>query len=370
MEALAHGDVEWLARDVPYVRRRWAARDDELSGLRSELGRLDGRTFAAARARCNRHEGLGKGGYVCRSGLKLANLDEITGGALTRSLSRFADVCAAPGGFSQYLLSRAPGSRGVAASLAGANDDGRGLDMAFRDDRLEMVSGDGTGDLYRPANVAAFVERARARGEGVDVCVCDGGFDASRDHADQDRALGRLVEIEFDVARRTLRGGGHCVVKLFLPLASQSTLRVVDEAYRHFRRIALIKPVASRPASGEVYLVAVGYAATDSNAPSEVSPAVADYVADVRATLVANQADACRAILAAAAYDRDDVDDTKKVILCRRLLRRWSLHPAGPTRRRRDHDHPPHTRDDDDDESALPLQFGKRRRTFERKKPS
>lgn len=72
--------------------------------------------YQQLRARSNPFESLGKGPFVCRAGLKLANIDVITSYAITQptnnshekqavvgpnDLFYFADVCAGPGGFSE-----------------------------------------------------------------------------------------------------------------------------------------------------------------------------------------------------------------------------------------------------------------------------
>ena len=334
-----------------------------LATLRSKLGEVEPWEFRKARGMANPYEGLGNGGYVCRSGLKLAELDDLA--QMTKG-ERFIDVCAAPGGFSQYLIHR--GLSGVAMSLCGENRDGRGLEMRFSHSKLQILEG----DLYDDATLEALIAPA-------DLVVADGGFDASRDNPDQDASLVPLVVREFVVALRSLRDDGNALVKLFLPLRAEGTLNVIDLAHRYFQRIALVKPTTSRPASGEVYLVALGYQPGDNVAagrgakdllhrfsPSDddeqwmtkvppVTPPppnrrLTAYVDDRRAALVRDQATACQAILDyVASSSRDDDDDASKQSLCRDALRRWGL---------------PRSSSSSSLENDLPRQFrgGKRRR--------
>ncbi|CAN0429179.1 unnamed protein product, partial [Scytosiphon promiscuus] len=57
--------------------------------------------------------------------------------------------------------------------------------------------------------------------------------------------------------------GGSFVCKLF-ECWTESTAALVYLLHRKFRRIAIIKPITSRPASGERYLVCTGFSAPPS----------------------------------------------------------------------------------------------------------
>lgn len=292
---------------------RWPS--DERCELRSSLGALDPATLASARAACNPCEQLGRAGFVCRSALKLANLDALCDFELCSGT--FVDVCAAPGGFSEYLVFR--GATGFAMSLAGENSDGVGLDR--RVSSVQWVDGDGTGDIYKRANADELARRAFP----ASLVVADGGFDACRDVDDQDAALGRLAVCETAVAIASLGHNGNFVLKLFLPLACAATCAVLATAHVLFSRLALVKPDASRPASGEVYLVALGFRAIDAALRQQCVDALRDFADDPekaltdedaslarcrdylstrRSELLAKQAQACRDILDHASRKR------------------------------------------------------------------
>ena len=343
-EELTHCPFEWLVHEeddgeVDDAFEVVMEEDEEeaaLASLREELGNLDRTDFSEARSFCNAYEALGKCGYVCRSAVKLANLDDIVGGALTKDTRRFADACAAPGGFSQYILSRSK-ARGLAMTLRGKNADGNGLEM-FPQENLEVFYGnDGSGDVY--VNGKAFAEIAKP----CDLVVCDGGFDHSRNHIDQDRALERLAKCEFAVVLEALTEGGSCVLKLFLPLRSATS--IIALAHIFFEKIALIKPLASRPTSGEVYLVALNFINNASDMTyaakrlrgetgslgermttktTQFQQRVLNFSRRARKTLVRSQTDACFALLARAqGVPRHFHDDQRA--LCRRLQIRWGL---------------------------------------------
>jgi hypothetical protein len=94
--------------------QRLRAAKDQFEGLDSAL-------FRQARVATNPYEGLGTGPFVCRSALKLVEMDVLCGltdgsvGAQGGTQAQpetgtgsseftFVDVCGGPGGFSEYQL--------------------------------------------------------------------------------------------------------------------------------------------------------------------------------------------------------------------------------------------------------------------------
>lgn len=299
----------------------------ELELARIALGGLDRSSFLAARAACNPCEGLKNGGFVCRSALKLANLDAMTNWSLCSRLVRYVDVCSAPGGFTEYIWWRSEGkASGWAISLRGSNDDGEGVALKGSKRAISVWGPTGNGDIYVHANADSLIEAARP----VQLCVADGGFEANRDAKDQDLRLERLALCEAAVAWASLAVGGSFVLKLFLPLKSRGTLAILALAAADFDQFALVKPLASRAASGEIYLVAIGFRNRDPRRviealrhranrlssrnlpqqppiPSAPSPdliRVADFVASLRTKFVSLQTSACRRIVRYAAGER------------------------------------------------------------------
>lgn len=89
---------------------------NDVLALRKCLGVLNNAQYSTIRGNCNPFESLGKGPFLSRAGLKLANLDAALSYALTQpttnssdkqsvvgpnELFYFADVCAGPGGFTE-----------------------------------------------------------------------------------------------------------------------------------------------------------------------------------------------------------------------------------------------------------------------------
>ncbi|CAB1119403.1 unnamed protein product [Ectocarpus sp. CCAP 1310/34] len=118
----------------------------------------------------------------------------------------------------------------------------------------------GTGDLTDVANIQGFVEAivASTGGQYLDLVVADGGFGAARDALQQEGLLSPLVHAEALTALLLLREEGSFVCKLF-ECWTESTAALLYLLHRKFRRIAIVKPITSRPASGERYLVCMGF---------------------------------------------------------------------------------------------------------------
>ncbi len=195
---------------------------------------------------------------------------------------------------------------GFGMSLGGRNADGRGirwdLDHLGRYVHLRRPTGcdmdddadvandpistshyricrgaDGTGSVYVWDNVLRLRREIRStvvvplRREGnrsddvddgrplADLVVADGGFDAQRDAVDQESMAHKLVISQTAAALTLLRSGGIFVLKMF-GFRREGTRRMLTELYLMFDRMTFLKPISSRPASAERYLVCCGYA--------------------------------------------------------------------------------------------------------------
>ena len=250
--------------------------------------------------RCN---GLSQ--FVNRSAIKLANIDALLGFTLTSASCPtplggdavspfvFVDLCGAPGGFSEYILYRlkhpvsseeAPAScLGFGMSLSGRNEDGKGVAWNMehlREYHLDKLHGrcqyrfqntsgdDGTGSIYSWKNTLSLLHListtlgARAPRDGLaSLVVADGGFDAQRDSNSQEALAHRIVVCQTAAALSLLRIGGVFVLKMF-GFREPQTRRMLSHLYECFEKVAFVKPVLSRPASAERYLVCYGYEGT------------------------------------------------------------------------------------------------------------
>ena len=238
---------------------------------------------------------------LSRSALKLCNIDAITGFCMmdikekkTRkeSIPIFVDLCGAPGGFSQYLLFRYLDIKGYGMSLHGTSDDSVGLEWKVDEllgdagsssschngselKRFMIHNGsDGTGDIQNWDNALSLqtqIEidaiRTNSNEDGNSKCtiernadkkativVADGGIDAQRNNNDQESVAHRLVCCQVAAALLLLETGGHFVLKMF-GFQTKRTRSMMKFLSTLFGKIQVIKPIASRPASAERYVM-------------------------------------------------------------------------------------------------------------------
>ena len=219
------------------------------------------------------------------------------------SCFRFVDLCGAPGGFSEYLLWRCASTKskkassgpvdncyGYGMSLVGANEYGNGIQWKieeFGDEagdngvtrvqyRLSLGS-DGTGDVLRWENVTALKmmilddagkggapDGANSRSGGlINLVVADGGVDAQRDADNQEDITQKIVVSQIAAALELLQHGGAFAIKMF-GFQMDSVREALEELASVFNAVVAIKPVSSRPASAERYVVFTGFAGAPS----------------------------------------------------------------------------------------------------------
>lgn len=284
----------------PAAERVTEARNEKLQQRHCSHRSTVHHEFDQARRACNPFEVLGEGRdhglnnhlFMNRSAIKLANLDALLGFSLTSTNTQhsggvnkdddstfvFADLCGAPGGFSEYILWRCRSSAcwGYGMSLMGRNEQGNGLTWKLQDETITDCHGmysqyrictgvDGSGDIYQWQNVQALLQMIQNDTQSdnrqlgrANLVLADGGFDDQRDSDNQEEVAQKLVVCEVAAALLLLRPGGSLVLKIF---GAQTV--VVRAVLRHlffaFDHLLLIKPIASRPASAERYLVCTGF---------------------------------------------------------------------------------------------------------------
>lgn len=116
---------------------------------------------------------------------------------------------------------------------------------------------DGTGDLYSLANIDHFVHSVGGPG-CCDLVTADGGFDFSIDFNTQEERSAELLCCEVYAALRLLRRDGAFVLKVY-DLRYATTARLLHLLRRTFRGLHLCKPLSSRPANSEKYVVCTGF---------------------------------------------------------------------------------------------------------------
>ena len=200
---------------------------------------------------------------ISRSALKLCNIDALTlfcicpASAEDGEEQTFVDLCGAPGGFAQYLLFR--GMKGYGMSLSGNSEESVGVEwnVGSLSDDFKVHGGiDGTGNIYSWENVTSLRQKIAAdTGRStVSLVVADGGIDAQRNSTNQEAIAHKLVTCQIASALLLLRPGGNFVIKMF-GFQTSRTKAVMQFMLGIFHKIQVLKPITSRPASAERYVV-------------------------------------------------------------------------------------------------------------------
>ncbi|XP_067226545.1 cap-specific mRNA (nucleoside-2'-O-)-methyltransferase 1 [Chanodichthys erythropterus] len=240
---------------------------------------LEGEEMRRARTRSNPYETIRGAFFLNRAAMKMANMDHVfdymftnpkdsQGKPQTRDkegeLLYFGDVCAGPGGFSEYVLWRRRWhAKGFGMTLKGANDFKLEDFYAAPSELFEAYYGeggiDGDGDITLPENISAFRNFVldSTEGRGLHFLMADGGFSVEGQENIQEILSKQLLLCQFLTAMSVVRPGGHFVCKTF-DLFTPFSVGLIYLLYLCFERISLFKPVTSRPANSERYVVCKG----------------------------------------------------------------------------------------------------------------
>lgn len=115
-----------------------------------------------------------------------------------------------------------------------------------------LAGSDGSGSLYSVPNINALVAAVGAG--SADLVTADGGFDFSGNFNQQESISLRLIAAEALVALRVQKPGGCFLLKVY-DLRLPQTLAVLAILARSYGGIHVTKPLSSRPANSEKYLV-------------------------------------------------------------------------------------------------------------------
>lgn len=235
---------------------------------KSVFDRLDGNELRRARTRSNPYETIRGAFFLNRAAVKMANIDRACNFAFTKpknlapnELLYFADVCAGPGGFSEYVLWKKKwNAKGFGFTLKGENDFKLEEFYAGPCETFHPYYGPkDNGDVYDPENQKGFFDLVMEETEnkGLHFMMADGGFSVEGQENIQEILSKQLYLCQCLVALMVLKEGGNFVVKLF-DLFTHFSAGLVYLIYRCFDRICIFKPNSSRPANSERYLICLG----------------------------------------------------------------------------------------------------------------
>lgn len=228
--------------------------------------------FRRARFRSNPFETIGSAIFLNRAAVKMANLDAVFDNMFTRPLTPdnksfvnkkhevlyFADVCAGPGGFSEYMLYKQKwNAKGFGFTLKGQNDFKLSDFYAGTSETFNPYYGvEEDGDIFNPANLTSLKNAVlkNTDDKGVHVLMADGGFSVEGQENIQEILSKQLYLCQCLAALMLVRTGGNFLVKLF-DIFTPFSVGLIYIMYRCFDNVSIHKPVTSRPANSERYLV-------------------------------------------------------------------------------------------------------------------
>ena len=270
-----------LVKDVPdqlpsdaFTR---AGQVEEMLQCKTRFDKLEGRRFTQARDKANPYEFVKKFQFACRAAIKILEMDHychITAIPLLPEegdVLHFGDVCAAPGGWTEYVLWRVIAQNGGRAKGYGMSLKQQSYATwevhKFCDGAREHVQEEGfaywgphgDGDITKNDNMSGYAQHVRQQtgGVGLALLMADGGICVDGSWNDQEKHLRQIILCEMLTALLTVRKGGWYVCKLF-DTYTEFTANLLYIMYRAFEEVVILKPFTSRPANSERYIICKG----------------------------------------------------------------------------------------------------------------
>lgn len=124
-----------------------------------------------------------------------------------------------------------------------------------------LYGADNTGNLYNLDNTHHLSETLGAN--SMDVITADGGFDFSSDFNKQEDLSTKLIQCETYCALHMLKEDGAYILKIY-DMFHHHTLHLMSVLKKCFTKMYIVKPLTSRPANSEKYLICCGFKAEKS----------------------------------------------------------------------------------------------------------
>jgi cap1 methyltransferase len=237
---------------------------------KSIFDNLGANDMRRARTKSNPFEKIRSNIFQNRAAVKMANMDSLFDFMFTSpcdennlplvredNLLYFADVCAGPGGFSEYVLWKKKWqAKGFGFTLKAENDFKLDAFYAGSAETFDPYYGiNEDGNVFDPENVESFTNYVlRQTDSGVHFMMADGGFSVEGRENVQEILSKQLYLCQCLVALSIVRENGHFVVKVF-DLFTRFSVGLIYLMFKCFKKICICKPNTSRPANSERYLV-------------------------------------------------------------------------------------------------------------------
>lgn len=243
----------------------------EVLRSKSIFDNLGAEDMRRARTKCNPFETIRGNIFLNRAAVKMANMDAMFDGMFTNPIDEngdpivkednllyFADVCAGPGGFSEYILWRKKWhAKGFGFTLKAENDFKLQDFFAGHPETFDPFYGiHEDGNVFDPENIKSLENYVLKQTDdvGVHFMMSDGGFSVEGKENVQEILSKQLYLCQCLVALLIVREHGHFVTKVF-DLFTPFSVGLIYLMYKCFQQISIVKPNTSRPANSERYLV-------------------------------------------------------------------------------------------------------------------
>jgi 23S rRNA U2552 (ribose-2'-O)-methylase RlmE/FtsJ len=169
-----------------------------------------------------------------------------------------ATLAEGPGGFIE-LLTEFKDNIPIYGITLKYEDDNRNMKKFLSENQnVKIIYGDPNnpshdGNLY---NADVINEFSRQVGK-VDLVTADGGFEAKNENNKEVEHL-KLFLAETLTAFKILNKGGSFILKIY-DIFTRPTLELLYLLSKTFKNVELVKPVSSRPANSERYVVCKGF---------------------------------------------------------------------------------------------------------------
>lgn len=238
---------------------------------KSIFDNLSEKQFLDARTKSNPFETIKNAIFQNRAAMKMANIDAVFGFMFTNFIPSqqeeilyFADLCAGPGGFSEYILWRKKWKiKGFGFTL---KDPESGSDFKLDkflsapcesfDPHYGKGGYEGNGDITDPENINEFQSYVNSctGDKGVHFVMADGGISVEGQENIQEILTKQLVLCQYLCALSILGKGGNFICKVF-DMFTPFSIGLFYLLYRCFDKVCLFKPITSRPANSERYII-------------------------------------------------------------------------------------------------------------------
>jgi len=162
-----------------------------------------------------------------------------------------------PGGFAEALIKYRGDSRGDSDAYYGISlkATNKNIPEWKYQDKISICYGsDNTGDLYKKHNLD-YLNKNLPK---MHFITADGGFDFSYDFNAQEESSIHLILCEIYAALTMQLDGGCFILKIY-DIFHEYTIKLITLLKYFYKDIYIVKPLTSRPANSEKYLICIGF---------------------------------------------------------------------------------------------------------------